>query len=384
MVPINEPGHKQTEIPFPPYLTPEEEAILPSEQAFVNYYLSVIDGLKDRPNVIFELWNEPVGNDQSRDDWFRITQQVITSARQITDHPILIHWNYGIYANLDYGGGSKLDWIENYPLNDPMNNLIYSTHIYRWGGFCHRSDSVPAEDRNRWEYNEIELCLNTTLVNYVINDLEKPLVIGEIGAVLNDDRGHEYFENVLDIFNRWGISYLAWWWRPDGIFGLIDGRSTRNPNSVGHLLIKAVANGGIYAINFTKDVRDENNNIIGTNVTIERKDKTYDLFQNRHSLITPSIYNVSYILPNTLVKIVSVNLTKTNHNKLFMVNLKENRKSFFFDSYETQLVKINSNEKPTRLLKNNTVLQEYENSNDLRLNLGWYYDSVNKIIFMRI
>jgi hypothetical protein len=384
VVPINEPGHQQVSMPFPPYLTAEEEAIIPSEQYYVDYCLSVIDEIKGYPNAIFELWNEPNGNDAAAQDWFRATQSVIDGARQLTDMPILVHWGYGVYANLDYGSGFKMDWVENYPLSDPAHNLIYSTHVYRYHGFCHRSDSVPTEDRDRWEYDEIETCYNVTLVNHAANELKVPIVVGEIGAT-SAQREMEYFENSFDIFNRWGIGYLAWWWRPDGIFGLIDSRTSRMPNSVGNILIDGIARGGTYAVNFTGTVTDKNGTGVNANVTLVENDTAIYVSTDAsgYSIVAkPGVYDVFYNVSDIFMKLSSVNITSHVYHKLDKIDLRPNRTSLIFDVSGDQTIELSRPEKPKVVLKNTTILQEYPSLVDLGPNEGWYYDTMNQIVYV--
>ena len=384
VVPINEPGHQQVSMPFPPYLTAEEEAIIPSEQAYVDYCLSVIDEIKGYPNAIFELWNEPNGNDAAAQDWFRATQSVIDGARQLTDMPILVHWGYGVYANLDYNSGFKMDWIEDYPLDDPANNLIYSTHIYRYHGFCHRTDSVPPEDRDRWEYDEIELCFNVTLVNYAANELKVPIVIGEIGAT-SAEREMEYFENSFDIFNKWDIGYLAWWWRPDGIFSLIDSRTSRMPNTVGNILMDGIAKGGTYAVNFTGMITDKNGTGIDANITLVKDDTTIytSIDRSGYTIVAkPDVYDLSYNVSDLSVQLQSVNVTSHIYNKLVGIDIQPNRTSLVFDVFGDQTIEVSRPEKPKVVLKNTTVLQEYQSLADLGYNEGWYYDTTNQIVYV--
>ena len=305
-------------------------------------------------------------------------------ARQLTDMPILVHWGYGVYANLDYNSGFKMDWIEDYPLSDPANNLIYSTHIYRYHGFCHRSDSVPPEDRDRWEYDEIELCYNVTLVNYAANELKVPIVVGEIGAT-SAEREMEYFENSFDILNRWDIGYLAWWWRPDGIFGIIDSRTSRMPNTVGNILMNGISHGGTYAVNFTGAVTDKNGTGVNASVTLVENDTAIYVSPDAsgYSLVSkPGVYDVFYNASGFLVKMPSVNITSHVYHRLEEIGLDPNRTSLVFDVFGDQTIEVSRPEKPKMVLKNTTVLQEYQSLAGLGSNEGWYYDTTNQIVYV--
>lgn len=212
-------GGTQHPMPFPPYIPAEQEAIIPSEQAFIDYWVSVVNELKDLPNVLFELYNEPhamTDEAADRDVWFNMVQRLINAIRAAgADHIIIVQWAYGIWCNLAYpppNPSKTMDWVEAYPLNDPLANIVYSFHNYRPD--FHRS--VP-ERYNLWEYDEIKQALQYCLVDYVINNMTKPVLCGEIGANMWESgegltQELAYFNNSLTIYNEWNISYLAWVW----------------------------------------------------------------------------------------------------------------------------------------------------------------------------
>jgi len=207
----------QYEMPFPPYIPPEQEAVIPSEQAFIDYWASVATELENFPNVLFELYNEPHGNTTARDHWFDAVQKCINAIRATgADQIIIVQWGYGIGCNLNYpppvNTAATMNWVELYPLSDPQNNIVYSFHNYR--GDFHKT--VPTRV-NIWEYDDIKLGLQYCLVDYVINNLTKPVLCGEIGANMwttGEGLTQElaYFNNSLTIYNEWNISYLAWVW----------------------------------------------------------------------------------------------------------------------------------------------------------------------------
>lgn len=246
------PKGYQPNLPFPPYITPEEETVISSEQDFIDFWIDVATELKDYPNVIFEINNEPHGDDTAKERYFSVSQTIINELRaRGIDHPIIIQWGYGVWANLDYSGGAFMDWVEEHPLADSAGNLVYSTHIYRNGGFCHRSSTVPSDQRDRWQYDEMMLCLNRTLVNHVANTLNKPLVIGEIGAnywLYSNTTRFEwelaYLNNTLFIFNDWGVGYIGWVWTVPAhmMHGMLQNGVWIPPaNEVGQIFIDKIA-----------------------------------------------------------------------------------------------------------------------------------------------
>jgi len=223
--PYSVSGETQQPLPWAPYTTdPDEQAVMPDSSAFIDYWTSVANELKVFPNVIFEIYNEPHGDETVRDEFFSVTQQWIDAVRATgAEHLLIVQWDYGIWCNLNYpppdphspestSWASTMFWVEHYPLNDPLGNIVYSFHNYR--GEFHRT--VP-ERVNVWEYDDIKQALQICLVDYVLNTLKKPVLVGEIGANMwATGEGLEqelaYFNNSLAIYNEWNMSYLAWVW----------------------------------------------------------------------------------------------------------------------------------------------------------------------------
>lgn len=245
--PYSVTGGTQYEMPFPPYIPADQQEIIPSEQAFINYWASVVNGLKDLPNVLFELYNEPHGDITAKDTWFRVVQSCIDAIRETgADQIIIVQWGYGIWCNLDHANGAKMDWAELYPLNDPLGNIVYSFHNYR--GDFHRTDPTRV---NVWEYEDIKQSLQICLVDHVLNTLNKPVLCGEIGANMwwtgeELEREVAYFNNSLTVYNEWNISYIAWVWTVSAHMrhGLLQNGLWFPPPGVnGEVLISKIAEG---------------------------------------------------------------------------------------------------------------------------------------------
>jgi len=225
-------------LPYPPYQNPDDSQtdVIASEDEFVEYWASVATELKNYPNVIFELWNEPhdktgVSREEIMASWFNVAQRCIDAIRETGAKQLIIfQWNYGVYANLDFGGGEGVEWILDFPLVDPINNLVYSTHIYRVYGGCGLYSTEESKARWNssygWEYNEVKKAFQIEKIDWVGNTLNKPLFIGETGCDIawsGTELEHELtaWNNTLSIFNEWGIHYTAFWWRNIGIFRLL-------------------------------------------------------------------------------------------------------------------------------------------------------------------
>ncbi len=205
----------QDPLPFPPYSLSGSETTIANVNDFVDNWHSVAQELSSYPNVLFELWNEPHGDPFARQAWFDATQDCITSIRSTGSQQIIVvQWDYGIWVNLDYPSSpySSMNWVENYPLNDPLGNIVFSMHMYR--GNIH--STVP-ERVNSWEYDDLKEGHELCFVPHVLYNLSKPILIGEIGADMwctGEELEHElaYYNNSLTIYNEWEIGYIGWVW----------------------------------------------------------------------------------------------------------------------------------------------------------------------------
>lgn len=235
------PTGDQIRMPFPPYLTSSgDTAIIPNENAFADMWGSIADALKDNPNVILEFWNEPACSNQA--DWHRVWQKCIDAVRSTgAKNLISIHWGYSIWMNIKYGNGLTLDYVENYPFTDPEGNIFYSPHNYR-------SDFHSTEPRvNCWEYADLERGMEMCKVDYVLNTLEIPVIIGEFGANLWESgtelqHEHDYYANLIQVCNDWQIGFIPFLWFHTGFkyIHLTTGPNFQ-PNSVGDVLIAGLS-----------------------------------------------------------------------------------------------------------------------------------------------
>jgi hypothetical protein len=233
-------GGGQDPLPYPPYSLPGSETIIPSKEAFVNWWKDVGTQLGSFPNALFELWNEPVWDpDPSAGfaSWKPVVQQCINTIRTVSDNIVLVQWNYDVWWNI--GSHNDLSWIQD--LNLTGSNILYSTHSY--------PDGLDAP--NHYSYNDLRNALQLCGVESVGNTFNKPVIIGEIGCNLawtGQDLTNELsaFKNELTVFNDWNLSYLGWWWRNEGQFALLQPNESwiPPPTQPGQILINATAIGG--------------------------------------------------------------------------------------------------------------------------------------------
>jgi hypothetical protein len=243
-------GNSAPSLPFPPYEYAEAATVLGSKQAFVNYWASVANETKAYPNVLFELYNEPnadaavtkgISVTTARDDWFDATQKAITAIRNTgARNIVVVQWQYGAVPYIGSGTvAGDLSWIWAYTLDDPLGNILYSTHLYR--------DSLNPNWYSGYNYTNALNGMKNIKADYVVQTLNKSLIIGEIGADMQfqgQELQHEldWATNMLNISNLWGISYSVWDWGSSDAWHLLSkGTMIPPPSAWGQVLITAVA-----------------------------------------------------------------------------------------------------------------------------------------------
>lgn len=243
-----QPGAVPTPIPYPPHLNVEEQAMLDAavghpwtDKDFVDYYAWFANELRAFPNVIFEFWNEPHGDDAAEATWFDVSQRIINAIRaQGITNIIITQWDYNMAiaynaptpAPGNIVGGTPMDWAFDHPLTDPLNNLIYSTHIYRYyGGPGWYSASGQWFDRLVMYSKSDQI---QALTDGLLFKAAKtyPIMIGEVGMALDSsyaapdgtpaaEAERLAFANFLQICNENNFGYVGWWFRPHGTFRLV-------------------------------------------------------------------------------------------------------------------------------------------------------------------
>lgn len=228
-------GGGQDALPYPPYQDDEPDQTLAQDtvgnaQEFIDLWLQLALYLKDLPNLILEPWNEPhtpSGHDEStvRAKWFDVVHNFVVALRTNgVDHPIVIHWGYGSYINWNYPedpAGMMFVDIDtvNATINDPLQNLIYSTHLYRTGG----AFGIYSLGQARQNYNDVKAALENHLI--YTHSHKYPVLIGEIGASTTRDPENESLalQNALQILSSWGVGWLVYWWRLESEWTLFAG-----------------------------------------------------------------------------------------------------------------------------------------------------------------
>jgi aryl-phospho-beta-D-glucosidase BglC (GH1 family) len=244
------PYHGQDPMPFPPYSIESQEGasrlLIPNEDAFVDYWISVANELKAYPNVLFEIWNEPVGIEgktweEIKTDWQRVWQKCINAIRQTgATNIIVVQFEYGVWANLQAGVGSDMSWVWEYPLEDPLGNILYDIHLYR-ENIIRQSEPDYVIG---WTYEDVIGVLDFGKVFYVLNTLNKPVLVGEIGPniywqyenEIEYQRELAFYNNSLKIFNSFDIHYTSVFWWPSGPYAHLTFDPGYQANDAGNIL----------------------------------------------------------------------------------------------------------------------------------------------------
>ncbi|MEM5853675.1 MAG: cellulase family glycosylhydrolase [Candidatus Aenigmatarchaeota archaeon] len=218
---------------------------LPDRTAFVDLWRSVASELKNYPNVIFSLWNEPnIGN---LTDWDLAVQECINAIRETGATNLIIVQRDAFGYNLNEplplknqppASGATMWWVEGKNWTDPLGNLLYEFHVYRGG--IHKFINGTRIDC--WEYDDLKIGYgNYCLIDYVLNILNKPVICGEIGPNMwwtgeELQRELAFYNNSLTIFNEWKISYLGFWWWPTWKHAHLINGPNYQPNQAGEIL----------------------------------------------------------------------------------------------------------------------------------------------------
>ena len=324
---------------------------------------SVIEALWGYPNVIYELYNEPAGDDSG---WASVTQQVVDAIRARGDnHPIMVQAGYC---------GSFYAWFN--AMNNRLagrTNVIYSNHIYRSDG------SLPG---NPYTYEDVNYALMEEPNNppgfgigHVLNQ-NLPVVIGEIGSGTSSQE-LEYFGNSLRVLNENNVGWLGWEWRSGSLYSGSFSPTSRGqilqeyagsvepPEPTSKSLSGSLKNSNNQAVQATITVY-QGSNVVGTSQT--DSNGNYDLS------VTPGTYDVQFNISNIYIKIMSVPLSSDISNIISKVNYSSNKLSFTskLDNIEFRVL----GSSPSRVLLNNS---EISMNASLSNNSYYYSNGITRI-----
>lgn len=211
---------------------------------FVNFWANVSATLKDYPNVILTLFDEPSApSGHTIDEYFNASEQAIRAIRnQGFDGLIVIHW----------GWCGELDWVERWvQQNRTLYNIVFSAHIYRYHGTFDGNPNSPVNIeyirnyiQTKWSGGYPPGGLG---YKYILDTYNVPIWVSAIGAYngATDDEEYVYIWNTLQVLNELGLGYVvfnaqrtstAWTVLKDPVNEVFS-----EPNRIGQALINAIA-----------------------------------------------------------------------------------------------------------------------------------------------
>lgn len=250
-------GEGRVNFPFP--VTGESYThdghIIPDANAFADFWYDVAFKLAKHPNVIFNLYDEPIIS--NRQIWFDAAELAIQKIREAENsaggykHLVQVHWAFC--------GGCL--WMENWiQQGKPLDNIIFSNHIYRdQGTLGTGGEETFGRPPYPFDYDTQKAILQYKPNDANIPDPYKPYgrswkymvdtynvsIVATFGANTGWSSEEEYqsFQNVASILNEWGIGYWVYvWWRTGMSWSIVENEPVvSDPNRVGQALISAIA-----------------------------------------------------------------------------------------------------------------------------------------------
>ncbi len=227
-------------IPFPPYGS--WSGVVESEQDWIDIWVSVATELKNYPNAIFCLYDEPTGFESDRQVYFNVGDRAITAMRNAGFNGLIkVHWGFC--------GDS--DWMEKWiDEGHQTYNIVFSNHIYRFhgtfDGIGGATDLTSIRDYMYADQTPGAYPPTGLHYNRVVNELNMPIhaAIGASNGATDNDE-YTAFQNALTVLNELGIGYVVFqYFRSDTQWAIQEHTvAIQPPNRVGQALIDAIAAG---------------------------------------------------------------------------------------------------------------------------------------------
>ncbi len=277
--------------PYPPY---HDGSILPDVDSYAQFWGDAASELKDYPNVIFGLYDEPGGD---KTIWFEAANKSIAAIRDAGANQLIVN---------HYGFCGDCNWMEEWILQGfPTHNIVFSNHIYRYHGSFEWRTDTPVDIEYIRDYLTRKNTAAPSRPNggsykYIIDTYDVPIWVSAVGAhngVQNDEE-YLFFWNTLSVLNEWEIGYAVWHWGRHWIWDIQEDdlmmpSHLDPPNRVGKAFIDS--NLGIQAPPIHTLTIDSN---ITATITVDNIKRTLPynttLFEDIHKIIVPqsvTIYN---------------------------------------------------------------------------------------------
>jgi hypothetical protein len=220
----------QNPLPFPPYQGADLhltnfQSIIGSEAEYVAFMADLADKTKSHSNVLYGIWNEPVGLPADLEVYYDVAQDCITAIRATgaTQIIFLAGNNWGSpdvdLAAPAYANG--LDWFDDYGFTDSTGNLAIDAHNYM--GHIHTGGSSSSS------YGDLEDGLD--YMGFFSQSV--PILVGETGATSGQET---YYDNFLNLLSSNGINFCGWVFSEQTSFPLHTGYPSCTATDAGEIL----------------------------------------------------------------------------------------------------------------------------------------------------
>ena len=180
------------------------------ETTLTDYWSAVASKYKADPVIAaFDLINEPWAFAEGDETIVELYERVIDAIR--AEDPTRTCFVQGMYKH-----PVGLGWVRTHPVN--RGNIVYVSHLYsnnaNTGEYYGATDCPWNAYYQARDYPQAREVLTSGLYDrfgFVKTELGLPVAIPEV-AFLPTEEGVTYGDDVLTLFNSWGIDWSYWQW----------------------------------------------------------------------------------------------------------------------------------------------------------------------------
>jgi hypothetical protein len=210
-------GCEQDPLPYPPYCNDYSAQIIPNASAFINWHSQLTAYYKNYSGVIWEVWNEPWGED-GLDGFFDVQQQCLTNARNNGANQVfLLTWG---------AGGLDTSWVDECLEIDDPTEVGFGLLWHCYNAYNHLGYPRPTS------FNQVASAMSG-IVSLAANH---PCFMGEFGAEYTVSTDVDIVDWQMTVMDNAGIHYVMHWLRPEGPFMYV--YSDFTPTAAGQILIE--------------------------------------------------------------------------------------------------------------------------------------------------
>jgi hypothetical protein len=214
-------------------------------QAWSTWWTSVADRLKQYPNVIFDLWNEP-DSPANKTAYFNYMIEAYEAIRATgCQNIILMQWRQGVVPNWQ----EEMTWIPDFQnqitaeLGHAPTNIVYSVHAYRYV-WNHNWETSYGSLLAQLQSQNMIGCTRSGGVDVPVAIPEMGIGLDLTGTALNNEL--EWWASILRACKTLDISVVGYYWTqhvgwtPDQAFvegTWATGQQSPTPTIAGQLFI---------------------------------------------------------------------------------------------------------------------------------------------------